>query len=145
MADLDYLLGISQIILAAILCYVTFLYARDTRSYARDTRRSIIFTKLGYFFNLYKEKNESVSLYTSKAAECKLLGKTELVEQLLSMSEKEYNLNQEILSLYFDAVDEFDKEFNLKGKFSNAIKKTYGSSKEDKERLTSLFLKAFRG
>ena len=121
MPDLDYLWSGSQIILTAILIILTYLYVRDTR-------RSVISTKVDYLSKVYDRKCETIHTClmgaTSSTGDAKL--------HFASILKRENELNKEILDLYLASVDEYDKEFKLKGKFSHAIRNTFAQSEEER-------------
>ncbi|MGB7787295.1 hypothetical protein [Methanoregula sp.] len=128
MIHLDYLWSGSQVILTLILCILTYFYVRDTR-------RSVIFTKVDHLSKIYERKCDTVSTFIKAASSFR---SQEARDEFISIMEKEDKLRDEILSLYLDAVDEYDKEFKLNGKFSHAIRNTFASTDEDRERLGKL-------
>jgi len=128
MAHLDYLWSGSQVILIAILCILTYLYARDTR-------RSVIFTKADHLSKIYERKCDTIFTFIKGAASCK---SQKARDEIDSIIEKESKLNREILDLYLNAVDEYDKEFKLNGKFSHAIRNTFVGTDDERKRLANL-------
>jgi hypothetical protein len=119
-----------QLVLTAILITITYLSSRNSR-------RSVIFTKVDHLSRLYDRKCDILRSYFSAAISCKGSER----QQYISLMKKEEKLNKEILNLYFEAVDEYDKEFNLNGKFSHAIRNTYEQNENDSVQLENLLNK----